>query len=149
MTLPDLRLSQHFTLNELTFSETAARRGLDNTPGPAALANLKRVAMLLEEVRELLGRPILVNSGFRSPEVNAAVGSRPTSQHLTGCAADIRVPGMTPAEVVRAVVESRIAYDQVIREFDRWTHISVPSVPAQKPRRQALVIDAKGVRALA
>jgi hypothetical protein len=89
----------------------------------------------------------MVNSAFRSKAVNDAVGSKDTSQHRIGCAADIRVPGFTPDEVVKAVIASELPYDQVIREFDRWTHISVPSHPDDKPRRQALIIDKQGTRA--
>ena len=89
----------------------------------------------------------MVNSAFRSAQVNAAVGSKDTSQHRVGCAADIRVPSMTPDEVVKAVIASGIAYDQIIREFDRWTHISVPNNPSGTPRKQALIIDKQGTRA--
>ena len=101
----------------------------------------------LEEVKKVLGnKPIMVNSGFRSLQVNAAVGSKPTSQHCLGCAADIRVPGMTPDEVVKAIMASDIEYDQLIREFDSWTHISVPNDPKALPKRQALIIDKTGTK---
>jgi hypothetical protein len=88
----------------------------------------------------------MVNSAFRCKEVNDAVGSKDTSQHRIGCAADIRVPSMTPDEVVKAVIASGIGYDQIIREFDRWTHISVPSTAGDNPRRQSLIIDKTGTR---
>jgi hypothetical protein len=88
----------------------------------------------------------MVNSAFRSKQVNDAVGSKDTSQHRIGCAADIRVPDMTPDQVVKKIIASGIGYDQIIREFDRWTHISVPSHPEDKPRQQALIIDKMGVR---
>ena len=91
----------------------------------------------------------MVNSGYRSPQVNLAVGSKPTSQHCLGCAADIRVPGMTPDEVVQAIKASDIPYDQLIREFDSWTHISVPNLANGEPRKQALIIDKQGTRAYA
>jgi putative chitinase len=101
----------------------------------------------LEDVKILLGgKPIIVNSAFRSKAVNDAVGSKDSSQHRIGCAADIRVPGVTPDEVVRAVIASEIEYDQIIREFDRWTHISVPNTAGGNPRRQALIIDRQGTR---
>jgi uncharacterized protein YcbK (DUF882 family) len=141
-----MNLSTHFTLDELTASQTAARKGLDNTPNATEVANLVRVAALLEEVRALLNKPILINSGFRSKAVNDAVGSRDTSQHRIGCAADIRVPGMTPREVVEACIAANIGYDQIIEEFGSWTHISVPDSPARPPRRQALTIDRQGTR---
>jgi hypothetical protein len=88
----------------------------------------------------------MINSAFRCKEVNDAVGSKDTSQHRIGCAADIRVPSMTPDEVVKAVIASGIGYDQVIREFDRWTHISIPSEAGTNPRKQALIIDKSGTR---
>lgn len=89
-------------------------------------------------------RPVTVTSGYRSPEVNYAVGSSPTSQHITGCAADFRIAGMTPDEIVRTIMDSDIDYDQLIREFDSWVHVSVPTDPDGKPRRQALIIDQGG-----
>jgi uncharacterized protein YcbK (DUF882 family) len=141
-----MNLSPHFTLDELTASQTAARKGLDNTPNATEVANLVRVAALLEEVRALVKKPITVNSGFRSKQVNDAVGSRDTSQHRIGCAADIRVSGMTPREVVEACIAANIGYDQIIEEFGSWTHISVPNTPSTAPRRQALIIDRQGTR---
>jgi hypothetical protein len=111
------------------------------------MANLVRLASFLEEVKAVLGnKPVMVNSAFRCKQVNDAVGSKDTSQHRIGCAADIRVPSMTPDEVVKAVIASGIGYDQIIREFDRWTHISVPSIAGDSPRRQALIIDKAGTR---
>jgi hypothetical protein len=137
-------LSVHFTLEELTHTD---HREFDNTPNASETANLIRLAGLLEDVKILLGgKPIMVNSAFRSKQVNDAVGSKDTSQHRIGCAADIRVPSMTPDEVVRAIIASEIEYDQIIREYDRWTHISVPNTPGASPRRQALIIDKAGTR---
>ena len=137
-----MNLTEHFSLEELTHTD---HREFDNTPNDAEMANLKRLAAFLEQVKGLLGgKPIMVNSAFRSKKVNDAVGSKDTSQHRIGCAADIRVPGMTPDEVVRAVIASTLPFDQVIREFDRWTHISVPNAPESTPRRQALIIDKSG-----
>lgn len=142
-----MNLSEHFTLEELTHTD---HREFDNTPNDAETANLQRLAAFLEEVKTVLGgKPIMVNSAFRSKQVNDAVGSKDTSQHRIGCAADIRVPGMTPDEVVKAVIASGLPYDQIIREFDRWTHISVPNTKDMTPRRQALIIDKSGTRAYA
>ena len=139
-----MNLSEHFTLEELTVT---SHRQFDNTPKANELANLMRVAVLLEQVKIVLGgKPVMINSGFRSKQVNDSVGSKDTSQHRLGCAADIRVPGMTPKQVVEAIISSDIPYDQVIREFDSWTHISVPNTTADKPRRQALIIDKQGTR---
>ena len=137
-------LSLHFTLEELT---TTDHRQFDNTPNPDELVNLNRLAKFLEQVKTVLGgKPVMINSAFRSAQVNAAVGSKDTSQHRIGCAADIRVPGMTPDEVVKAVMAAGLGYDQIIREFDRWTHISIPNNPEDKPRQQALIIDRSGTR---
>jgi len=139
-----MQLSEHFSLEELTHTD---HREFDNIPNDAELSNLQRLALFLEEVKTVLeGRPIIVNSAFRSKQVNDAVGSKDTSQHRIGCAADLRVPGMTPDEVVKAVMASELGFDQVIREFDRWTHISVPSHNDLKPRKQALIIDKAGTR---
>lgn len=143
-----MNLTPHFTFEELTASEAADRNGWDNTPNEQELSNLKRLADFLEQVKAVLnGKPIMVNSAFRSKLVNDSVGSKDSSQHRIGCAADIRVPGMTPDEVVRAIISSGIGYDQVIREFDRWTHVSVPNSVDTAPRRQALIIDKQGTRA--
>lgn len=138
------QLTEHFSLEELTATQ---HRWFDNTPNEFEKANLQRLAEFLEQVKHMLDmRPIMVNSAFRSKAVNDAVGSKDTSQHRLGCAADIRVPGMTPDEVVRVLVASGLPYDQIIREFDSWTHISVPSNAGDEPRRQALIIDKTGTR---
>ena len=141
-----MKLTTNFTLEELTHSEVAVRLGLDNTPNSEVQANLVRLARFLEELRTLLGRPIMVNSAYRSIKVNEAVGSKATSQHCLGCAADIKVPGLTPDDVVKLVIKSNLQYDQVIREFDSWTHISIPNKLTDKPRKSALIIDKSGTR---
>ena len=142
-----MKLTEHFSLEELTHTD---HRQYDNTPNDAELENLKRLAEFLEDVKTVLGgRPIMVNSAFRSKQVNDAVGSRDSSQHRIGCAVDIRVPQLTPDEVVKAIIASNLGYDQVIREFDRWTHLSIPNTPDAKPRKQALIIDKAGTRAYA
>lgn len=142
-----MNLTPNFTLEELTHTD---HREFDNTPNDEELANLVRLADFLEQVKALLGgRTIIVNSAFRSAEVNRAVGSSDKSQHRRGCAADIRVPGMTPDEVVSAIVKSDLPYDQVIREFDRWTHVSIPNTDDSTPRAMALIIDKAGTRAYA
>lgn len=141
-----MNLSEHFTLEELTISETASRRNLNNTPDNIALYNLRRLALFLEDVRTLLDKPIKINSAYRAPKVNASVGGSKTSQHCGGCAADIRVTGMTPDEVVSAIIKSDLQYDQVIREFDSWTHISIPNRKEDKPRKMALIIDNFGTK---
>jgi putative chitinase len=142
-----MNITEHFTLEELTHTD---HRELENNPNETELANIQRLAEFLEAVKTVLGgKPIMVNSAFRSKAVNDAVGSKDTSQHRVGCAADIRVPSMTPDEVVRAIIESGLGYDQVIREFDRWTHVSIPNQAGGSPRKQALIIDKKGTRLFA
>ena len=140
-------MTPHFTLAELT---ATSHRQFDNSPNEAEIANLQRLAEFLEQVKEALdGKPIMINSGFRSKQVNDSVGSKDTSQHRIGCAADFRVPGMTPDAVVRAVIAAGLPFDQIIREFDAWTHVSVTNTPAGTPRRQALIIDKAGTRPFA
>lgn len=142
-----MKLTEHFTLEELTASDIADRHGIDNTPtSPLILTNLKTLAEGLEHVRKLLGKPILVNSGYRSVMVNSLLGSKPSSQHTKGLAADIICPSFgTPKEIIKKIVSSDINYDQVILEFERWIHISFCE-ESFKPRKQALVIDNKGTR---
>ena len=137
-------MTEHFTLEELTHTD---HRELENIPNETELANIQRLAEFLETVKTVLGgKPIMVNSAFRSKAVNNAVGSKDTSQHRLGCAADIRVPSMTPDAVVRAIIASDLPYDQVIREFDRWTHVSITNTAGGTPRKQALIIDKQGIR---
>lgn len=141
-----MNLSEHFTLQELTHSDVAVRYDWENNPDANEINNLTRLANLLEQVRELLDKPIMINSGFRCKKVNDAVGSKDSSQHRIGCAADIRVPNMTPDQVVKAIMASEIQYEQIIREFDRWVHISVPNTASDTARKQALIIDKQGTR---
>ena len=139
-----MNLTKNFTLEELTITD---HREFFNEPNPSERANLQRLAELLEQVKVAIGgKPVMVNSAFRSKQVNDAVGSKDTSQHRLGCAADIRVPGMTPDAVVKAVMASGLAYDQLIREFDSWTHISVPNAPDAYARKMVFIIDKQGVR---
>lgn len=142
-------MTPHFTLAELTHTD---HREFDNTPNETETANLQRLAEFLELVKTTLGgKPIMVNSAFRSKQVNDAVGSKDSSQHRVGCAADIRVPAMTPDQVVKAIIASNLGYDQVIREFATatgggWTHISIPNVAGAVPRKSKLIIDKQGTR---
>jgi len=139
-----MNLTEHFTLEELTITD---HREFKNEPSPSERTNLIRLANFLEQVKVALGgKPVMVNSAFRCKEVNDAVGSKDTSQHRVGCAADFRVPGMTPDQVVKAIMAAGLPYDQLIREFDRWTHASITNDPNGKPRGQTLIIDRQGTR---
>ena len=158
-----MQLSENFTFEELTHTE---HRTLDNTPTEQekciidgkevivnAVANLPRLAVFLEEVKTLLGgKPIMVNSAFRSESVNTAVGSSNKSDHRRGCAADIRVPGMTPDEVTKAIIASDLPFQQVIREFSDpvkgggWTHIAIVTYEGDTPKKSKLIIDKLGTR---
>ena len=137
------KLTEHFTLEEMCHSQTANREGINNTPDPDAMSNLVSTAAGLEKVRALLGRPIFISSGYRSPRLNKTVGGSKSSQHMNGQAADITCHSYgTARQVVKAIVESEIEFDQCILEFNQWCHISFSS----KPRREALIIDSNGTR---
>ena len=121
-----MKLSEHFTLEELSFSEMAARLGLDNAPGLIVITNLGRMAAVMEGIRTLLGsRTITVHSGYRSPQVNKAVGGVATSAHCLGLACDFVCPEFgTPYEVALAILKSDIEYDQLILEYG-WVHVGL------------------------
>lgn len=141
-----MKLTEHFTLEELIASDIAKKHNLDNNPSESIIHNITRLAQLLESVRALFNKPIRVNSAYRSPEVNSLLGSKPTSQHCIGCAADIRIDGLTPDEIVRKIKDSNIVYDQLIREFDSWVHISIPNEEGKLARKNVLIIDKTGTR---
>lgn len=140
----DIRLSTHFMLSEFIVSQTAARQGIDNTPGQMVVDNLRQLCVnILEPIRDRFACPIVISSGFRCPELNAAVGGVPGSQHVIGQAADILVPGYgDPLRVCQAIKESSLLYDQLIFEYASWTHVSW----SHTPRRMDLTIDANGTR---
>jgi hypothetical protein len=131
-----MKLSEHFSLAEATFSEAGTRKGLINEPDAAALVHMLEAAKEMERVRDLLGRGIHVNSWFRSPDVNAAVGSSSTSDHLKGFAIDFTCPAFgTPLEVCKTIVASSIEFSQLIWE-GTWVHISFN--PARIHKREVL-----------
>ena len=130
-----MKLSQHFTLEELTFSQTASRLSINNEPGQEELGNLKGLANFLEVIRMKIGEPIFVSSGFRSERLNDKIGGSRTSAHMEGRAADIVAPNFgTPRELAELIVALDLEFDQVILEFDRWVHVAV----AEKPRHEIL-----------
>jgi len=119
-----VKLSANFHLDEFVTSQTAARRGIDNTPSPEVIKRLRNTAKGLERVRAVLGKPILISSGYRSPALNKAVGGSATSDHINGDAADFISPGFgTPIAICRAIVAAGIKFDQLIEE-GTWVHIS-------------------------
>lgn len=134
------QLSPSFDLARLTYSDTARERGIPNHPEPEHLPHLRRLAAALEQVQALLGHPLTLNSGYRSPALNAAVGGVPHSRHALGLAADVVCPGFgAPLEVARAIAASSIVYDQIIHEFGRWVHFGLaPAI--EVPRRELLTI---------
>lgn len=128
-----MRLSAYYTLARLTHSDTACARGMDNTPPPEVIENLRRVARGLDRVRRLLGHRVDIASGYRSPALNVAVGGTANSQHTRGEAVDFCCPGYgPPADVARAIRDSDIAFDQCILEFGRWVHLSFSAAPRRR-----------------
>lgn len=142
-----MQLSEHFHLSEFERSDRARRLGISNAAPVAVIADLRRLAAALEEVRAVLGVPILINSGYRSPELNAATpGASATSAHMNGRAADIVAPKFgPPLEVIRAIVANRIPFDKLIYEHAAWVHFAIPG-REMEPRHQLLTIDARGTR---
>jgi hypothetical protein len=130
-----MNLSEHFTLDEATYSETAVRLHIDNQPSTVQLENMKHAAACLEPLREATG-PLRINSWLRLPDVNVAVGGSKVSSHMDGWAIDISSTKMTPIELCHKVEELGIKYDQMIHEFGRWMHISF----APEMRQQKLTI---------
>jgi zinc D-Ala-D-Ala carboxypeptidase len=121
-----MKLSEHFTLGDFLVSEVAARLGLDNTPHSVVITHLSLVAAAMERIRTLLGNnPIIIHSGYRSPQVNKAVGGVATSAHCCGLACDFVCPGFgTPYEVALAILRSDTEYDQLILEYG-WVHVGL------------------------
>lgn len=119
-----MQLSPHFTLDELCRSHTADRLGIDMTPTPAVEQALQSLAThVLEPLRDRLGRPVRVSSGYRPEKLNTAIGGASNSQHLVGEAADIEVDALSPSRLCHAILEMDIPFDQLILEFG-WTHVS-------------------------
>lgn len=143
-----IRLTEHFTLEELIASQTAARRGIDNTPSPAIIENLRATAAVMERVRKLVGdKPIRVSSGYRCPELNAAVGGSKNSAHMQGLAVDFTCAGYgTVFEVATAIASSNIEFDQLIYEFGTWVHLGLRVGPGRRICN-SIFADGAGLRA--
>lgn len=142
-----MKLTEHFTFEELIKSDIGVRHGINNTPtDPLVLNNLKHLAEGLEDVRRVLDGPITILSGYRSLPINTLVGSKSTSQHIKGLAADFVCPTFgSPKAIVDKIIQEGIKFDQLIWEFDDWVHISFCE-EGYKPRKQVLTIDSKGTR---
>ena len=123
-TSSELRLSASFYLDEFTISQEAERHGYKNEPNEKQIENLKLICVnVLQPLREIINAPIFINSGFRSFDVNAAVGGRFNSQHLEGKAADFVVPSMNLDDVFNIILQ-KLSFDQLIYEFGKWIHVS-------------------------
>lgn len=139
-----MKITKHFNLEELTHSETAIRLGYDQSPSSEVLDNLFFLAGELEHVRNLLGHPMLISSGYRSLPLNRHLGSKDTSAHTKGLAVDFIAPSYgNPESIVKAIFKSNIEYDQLILEYNRWVHLAFAR---ENPRNQSLIIDKEGVR---
>ncbi len=130
-----MKLSKHFELEEFLVSEYATRNGIDNRPGPGIHIRLERLAESLDQVRDLLGHPVIITSGYRSEALNRAIGGVKTSDHIKGLAADFICPRYgPPAMVCKAIRDSEIEFRQLINEFNKWTHIAIPLSPEDEGR---------------
>ena len=130
-----MNLSEHFTLDEATYSETAIRLNINNQPDARQLANMTTAAQKMEEVRNVTGA-LRVNSWLRLPDVNVAVGGSKVSSHMDGWAVDCSSTAHTPYELCQIVLKAGIKFDQMIHEYGRWMHISF----APEMRQQELTI---------
>ena len=145
-----MKLTENFTLQELIKSQTALRKGINNKPAsPDIVVNLQTLCeKVLQPVRDHFGKPVTVNSGYRCPKLNKAIGSSSKSQHTKGLAADIEIPGVSNKELAE-YIESKLPFDQLILEFyngvdpnSGWVHVSY--VDDDKNRKQTLTINANG-----
>lgn len=123
--LVNVKVGEFFTLGEFCISNTAARKGIDNTPPNPIIENIKALCTnILDPLRRKAAKPIVISSGYRCPRLNVAVGGASTSQHVKGQAADLIIPGMTIEEVCAIVRDLKLPFDQLIDEFGQWTHVS-------------------------
>jgi zinc D-Ala-D-Ala carboxypeptidase len=143
-----MNLSEHFTLEELTASDTALRKGIKNIPDEATTKNLTHLANELEKVRAILGKPMIITSGFRCLELNRHIGSNDTSQHVLGLAADFVCPDFgSPHSICSKLEEekAKLGFQQMIWEFKQWVHYGVAPIGAT-PNLQVATIDEGGFR---
>jgi hypothetical protein len=145
-----MNLSPNFTLKELTKSDTATRLGLDNTPNDEALENLKLLCeKVLQPVRDHFGKSVTVNSGYRSPESNVAVGGSKTSDHCKGQACDLEIDGIPNPELAQWIMDN-LDYTQLILEFytqgqpnSGWVHVSYDPDNLKKQELTAVKVAGK------
>ena len=121
-----MKLSENFNLSEFQVSQTAARNGIDMTPGDAELANLKRLTGLcLQPIREFVRAPLIVSSGYRPEELNLLIGGSKTSAHMDGRASDFGIVGYTAREAAELITSLALPFDQLILEFESWVHLGI------------------------
>ena len=138
-----MKITDHFTWEEMTFSQSAVRSGIDNDPGNDEKANIEwSCKKILEPIRYHKG-PVIITSGYRSPDVNKLVGGSSSSQHCKGQAADIVVPQDTIEDLFQWIISTELPYDQVIQEFGRWVHISYSREQTRKQALRAVWKDGK------
>jgi hypothetical protein len=137
------QLTKHFSLDELTHSDVAVRRGIDNTPPADVRPSLSVLADGLERVRAVLDSPLFISSGYRCPKLNSTIGGSKTSAHMKGLAADFTAPEYGPPdEIIVEMIAARheVIFDQAILEFGRWVHVAFAGVD-ERPRMQVLSYD--------
>jgi len=142
-----IRLSANFTLNEMVRSNTATAKGINNKPSIQHIVNATaHAALILQPLRIRVGKPVMITSWYRCPELNAAVGGSKTSTHMTGAATDIRIAGMTPEQIIDVAKELNLPTDQIInegfyrgQEWISWTHIASPKDLTLAPRGEVLM----------
>jgi hypothetical protein len=139
-----MRLTRNFQLDEFLISQTAERQGIDMTPPNFVIENLRQLTFhFLQPLRDIIGSPIRVTSGYRPLELNIAIGGSKTSQHMEGKAVDFQVPGMTPLEVCQIVFDNDLPFDQLIREFRSWVHASYAGEGNRMAKLTAELVDGK------
>lgn len=136
-------LTRNFSLFEFTRSQTAARLGINNTPNEVVIENLRNLCVeIMQPLRDEVG-PITINSGFRCPELNAAIRGSKFSQHMTGNASDIDVPGMKPIQVAQKCIDLGLQFDQLIHEFREWVHVSYDTERDRRAVLTATLVEGK------